>query len=196
MRRFLSVLTRRELLLVSLTATVCLAIAVPMGGAATRDGKTRATIGCMQPSKLASLFPSARTAGFEGRSHIQVQPARDPIYPGRCSAFWTTYSVHRGESVDVIVTLYKRAKDLSAPLAEAMIGPVHRASNGARYRTGAGTGSVNGTPSKDIDVESAYRKIFISGVSISTAGTPVPIRAQLRLHRLIENAFARIQASH
>lgn len=35
MKRFLSFLTRRELLLVSLTAAVCFAIAIPMSGAAT-----------------------------------------------------------------------------------------------------------------------------------------------------------------
>jgi hypothetical protein len=172
------------------------ASAIVAGSFDDAQGKSRTTIGCMQPSTLKRLFPSARMAGFAGRSHIKVQGPRAPIYPGRCSAFWTTYSVNRGEAVDVEITLYKTAKDLAAPLAEARIGPVHRASNGARFRTDTSTGSVNGAPSKDTLVESAYRKIFIIGDSISTAGTPVPIRTQLRLQRLIENAFARAQAAH
>ena len=160
------------------------------------QGKTRTTIGCMQDKTLIGMFPTAGKAGFARRSHIEFQGARKPIYPGRCSAFWTTYSVRPGESVDVSVTLYKSAKNLSAPLAEATIGPVHRRSNGARVRTGKGSGSVNGAPSKNTYVESAFRKIFITGISISTAGTPVPISAQLRLHRLIENAYTRTQPTH
>lgn len=175
-----------------------LALGVGIGayfGSAQAAGSAQA-IGCMQASKLKGVFPGARTAGFAGRDYLKAQGARHPIYPGRCSAFWTTYYVRPGEAVDVSVTLYKSAKDLSAPLAEALIGPVQRASNGARFRTGEGSGSVNGVPSKDTYVQSAYRKIFITGTSISTAGTPVPIRAQLRLQRLIEDAFARTQPAH
>ena len=173
-----------------------IASAIAAGSFNDAQGQTRTTIGCMQPSKLKGVFPPARTAGFAGRSHIKVQGARDPIYPGRCSAFWATYSVRPGETVDVVVTLYKSAKDLSAPLAEAAVGPVRRLSNGARVRTFQGSSGVNGAPAKDTYVESAYRKILIQGTSISTAGTPVPIPAQLRLHRLIENAFTRAQATH
>ena len=172
------------------------ASAIVAGSFDDAQGQTWTTITCMQPSTLKGTFPTAGTAGFARRSHIKGQAARAPIYPGRCSAFWATYSVRPGETVDVSVTLYKSAKNLSAPLAEATIGPVHRLSNGARVRTGKGSGSVNGAPSKNTYVDSAYRKIFITGTSISTAGTPVPISAQLRLHRLIENAFTRAQATH
>jgi hypothetical protein len=178
-----------------LGVVITLGVGIGALGSAHAAGSAQA-IGCMKASTLKRVFPPGGRAGFAGHDRLKVQGARQPIYPGRCSAFWTTYSVRPGEAVDVSVTLYKNAEDLSAPLAEAQIGPVHRASNGARFRTWEGSGSVNGTPSKEIDVDSAYRKIFISGISISTAGTPVPIPMQLRLHRLIENAFARMQAAH
>jgi len=53
MKTFLSFLTRRELLLVSLTAAVCFAIAIPMSGAATHD----ATPVSLEPGG-AVVFPN------------------------------------------------------------------------------------------------------------------------------------------
>lgn len=187
---------RRFVLMRAIVLAAVFASAIVAGNFDDARAQTRTAIGCMKPSELKRVFPSARTAGYARRGQIKVQVPRDPVFRGRCSAFWATYSVRPEETVDVSVTLYKSAKDLGAPLAEALIGPVHRLSSGARVRTSKGSVSVNGTPAKTTYVESAYRKIFISGTSISTAGTPVPISAQLRLHRLIENAFTRAQATH
>jgi hypothetical protein len=176
---------------------VVLALSVGIGaylGSAQAAGSAQA-VGCMKASKLKSVFPRARTAGFAGRDRLKVEE-RGSSSPGFCSAFWTTYYVRSGDGVDVGVALSKSAKDPLRGLAEAAMGPVHRASNGARFKTDKGPANVNGTPAKATDVVSAYRKIYIVGTSISEAGTPVPIRAQLRLHRVIENAFARVQAAH
>ena len=178
---------------------VVLALSVGIGaylGSAQAAGSATA-VGCIQASKLKSVFPPGGRAGFAGRDRLKVQPWRGgTVPPDFCSAFWTTYHVRPGEAVDVGVALFKSARGPRRGLAEPAFGPVHRAANGALFRTWEGSGSVNGTPSKNTDVESAYRKIGIGGTSISTAGTPVPIPMQLRLQRVIEDAFARMQAAH
>jgi hypothetical protein len=148
---------------------------------------------CMQLGKLKRVFPAANAVGSTGRSHIKVQEARAPVFPGRCGAFRTTYTLSNGEGMDVGVTLYKTARDVGAPLAEPAAGVVHVLPNGARVRySGPDRGSVDGTPSSSILVVSAFRRLFISSTSISTSMKPVPISDQLRLHRRIENRFARL----
>ena len=157
-----------------------------------------ASPGCAQLRQLKSVFPRASAVGFRGRQAISfVRHPRQPIWPGRCGGFFTIYRRYTTGSgeLDISVTLYKAPSDLSAPLAEPEIGRVRKLSNGARARTyGPTPMSVNGSPASETDVVSAYRRIFISSVSISLAKTPVPIAAQLRVHRQIEAAFRALGA--
>ncbi len=155
------------------------------------QGRPTRLSGCTQLRYLKNVFPTAKAAGFTERHQIQVEGPRQPVFPGRCGAFWTTYK-SGGKSMDIAVTLYKNALDVAPALAEARIGPVHVLANGARIRTvGPSAGSVNGTPSSATGAESGFRDLFISSTSISTRLTPLPVSAQLRIHRLIENTFAR-----
>ena len=160
------------------------------------QGRPGSAPGCAELGKLKAVFPAARAVGFTQRHQIMVQAARDPVFPGRCGAFWTTYKGRHGKEMDVMVTLYKASKDVRAALAEPAFGEIHRLSNGARVRTGSFHGAVNGTPSLSTNAVSAFRKLFISSTSISTSMTPVAISVQLRIHRHIENAFARLQVTH
>jgi hypothetical protein len=151
----------------------------------------------MQLANLKRVFPVARAVGFRGRSRIKIQGPRAPVWPGRCGAFWTTYAFFSGKGVDVEVTLYKTARDLAAPLAEPAAGEIHVLPNGARVRySGPDPVGVDGTPASSTFVASAFRRLFISSISISTSMTPVPISVQLRIHRRIENRFARLVAKH
>jgi hypothetical protein len=161
------------------------------------QGRLAIAPGCVELGKLKAVFPAARAVGFTQRHQIMVQKARAPVFPGRCGAFWTTYKGDHGKTTDVIVTLYKASKDVGAALTESpYLGAIHRLSNGARVRTGSSHGSVNGTPSSSTDALSAFRKLFIESTSISASMTPVANSVQLRIHRQIENAFARLQVTH
>ena len=132
------------------------------------------------------------TAGFSEHLHIQVEPPRRPVFPGRCGAFWTTYEIN-GRSMDIAVTLYRNSSDVAPALAEPLYGPVHVFANGARIRTsGPSAGSIGGTPASSYGAVSAFRNLFISSTSISTRMTALPASAQLRIHRRIENDFARL----
>jgi hypothetical protein len=113
-------------------------------------------------------------------------------FPGQCGGVSTTYRAYRTGrgDIDISVTEYKTASDLAAPLAEPAFGRTRTQPNGARVRTlGPVPANVNGTPARETGVVSAYRRILISSISISLAKTPVPIAAQLRVHRRIEAAF-------
>jgi hypothetical protein len=152
---------------------------------------------CMPSGKLDRVFPTARAVGFTGRSRIRVEAARPPVFPGRCSAVWTTYTGPHGKKLDVDVTLYKSSRDVGAPLTESLAGKVDLLPNGARVRTNGPTrGSVYGTPDSSTSTVSAFRRLFISSISISKTMRPVPNSVQLRIHRRIENGFARLDATH
>jgi hypothetical protein len=155
-----------------------------------------AATGCTALGKLKSVFPAAATIRFAERLQIKPQGARQPIWPGRCGAFWTTYKVN-GRAIDVSVTLYKTSRHVGAALAETQFGDVHVLPNGARVRTlGQAPANVNGVPALTAAAVSAFRNLFISSISIATAMKPVPVAVQLRIHHGIETAFARLLATH
>jgi hypothetical protein len=161
------------------------------------DTRSATASGCTQLGELKRLFPAARAVGFAGRSGIKYQEARSSASPGRCGGFWTTYTLSNGEGMDVGIDLYKTARDAGRALAEPAASGVHVLPNGARVRySGPDPGSVDGTPSSSTFVVSAFRRLNISSISISTSMKPVPISEQLRLHRRIENRFARLVAEH
>ena len=85
---------------------------------ADAGARSRPVQGCGPLGRLESVFPAPNAAGFTARSRIKIQPARDPVWPGRCGAFWTTYTGPHGKNVDVAVTLYQASKNVGAPLAE------------------------------------------------------------------------------
>ena len=160
------------------------------------QGRPGTAIGCTQLGKLKSVFPTAKEVGFVERLQIKVEAARQPVWPGRCGAFWTTYTGD-GRTVDVAVTLYKTSNDVGAALAEPRLGAVHVLSNGARVRTGGPSpGSVGGTAASSTGAVSAFRNLFVDSTSISPSMTSVPVSGQLRIHRLIDNTFARLHATH
>jgi len=137
------------------------------------------------------VFPSATTVGFLKRATVKGTPARAPIWPGWCGrkSWWTTYTTSNGSSVDVRVALFASAHDVEAALAEPFYGPVRVQPNGSRVRTTSSSPvNVNGVPSLQTGAASTYRNVFISSVSIAST-TPVPVAAQLRLHRAIQTAF-------
>jgi len=185
----------RTALTITAVAVTCMFGA--LAASADAQGQPRTASACKHLGKVTSLFPTARAAGFAGRSGINHQEARGIVWPGRCGGFWTTYTAANGEEVGVTVTLYKTAKATDAPLAEPGDGKIHVLPNGARVRySGPDPGSTAGTPSSSTHVASAFRRLFISSISTSTSMTPVPISEQLRLHRRIENRFVRLVATH
>jgi hypothetical protein len=170
----------------ALTATLMLLVGVNLNVALAGPNAART---CAQLSGLKSVLPGAMTVGFRVRREIRPQAARAPIWPGRCGAFWTTYEGN-GAFVDVSVNLYQTWRAVAVPLAEPGYGAIRMLTNGARVRTiGPVAASMNSAPASQTGVVSAYRNIFISSTSISLAKTPVPIAAQLRIHRAIETAF-------
>ena len=172
-----------------LTATFVLLVAGSLGVAPARPNAAKS---CAQLGRLKTVLPEATSVGFRLRRTISRQGARAPIWPGRCGAFWTTYE-DNGAAVDVSITLYETPRALAAPLAEPAYGPIRVLPNGARIRTiGPVVIGVDSEPAGQTGVVSAYRNIFISSTSISLRKTPVPIAAQLRLHRAIEIAFRSI----
>jgi hypothetical protein len=185
----------RTALTITAVAVTCTLAALP--GSADAQARARTASACKQLGKLKSVFPTASAVGYAGRSGIKFQEARSPVWPGRCGGFWTTYTLSNGQGMDVGLDLYKTARETAAPLSEPLAGEVHVLPNGARVRySGPDPGSVNGTPSSSTFAASAFRRLFIESISISTSMQPVPISEQLRLHRIIENRFARLVAKH
>lgn len=162
--------------------------AVAFGSASA--GSVRVTR-CSQLNEIASIFPVAKRVGFIKRDAIKRERARGIIWPGWCGrrSWWTTYTA-RTADVDVSVALYASAHDVGAALAECACGPVQVQLDGSRVRMlGPVAVYVNGVSASNTVVISAYRNLFISSTSISTAKTAVPVAAQLRIHRAIEGAF-------
>jgi len=173
----------------TILAAVTLLLTSAMAFSAPSARSARA-VGCSQVNKLPTVFPSATTVGFGKRATVKGTPARAPIWPGWCGrkSWWTTYSTSTGSSVDVRVALFASAHDVEAALAEPAYGPVRVLPNGSRVRGSSPSPvNVNGVPSLHTGAASAYRNLFISSTSI--ASTPVPVAAQLRLHRAIQTAF-------
>ena len=166
----------------------CVAAGEPTGTANAGTALPQLAAGCSQLNKMPTLFPSATTVGFVKRATVKGTPARSPIWPGWCGrrSWWTTYTTSSGSSV-IRVALYASAHDVGAALAEPAFGPVRVQPNGARVRSSTSPVDVNGVPSMQAGAASAYRNLFISSVSISTK--PVPVAAQLRIHRAIQTAF-------
>ncbi len=178
----------RSFMAVLAVGVVALPLTASHGVASTRPAEGN---GCSQLTKMASLFPAAKTVGFISRHAVKREAARQPIWKGWCGRrlTWTTYRGRTG-SVDISVSLYATSHDVEAALAEPAYGPVSAQPNGSRVRAnGPSAGSVNGAPSTSTGLVSAYRNLFISSTSISLTSAPVSIPAQLRLHRAIEKAF-------
>jgi hypothetical protein len=169
---------------------------LPRSGVKGAQGRPIIRPGCLQLGELERTFPAAEALGFTGGSRIKIQEARAPVYAGRCGAFWATYTGPHGKTVDVGVTLYKTSRDVGAPLAEPLAGKVRVLPNGARVlASGPIRVYVNGTPASETFADSAFRRLFISSESISTAMSPVRKSVQLRIHRRIENGFVRLIAT-
>ena len=171
--------------------------AAAAGDSNVTQGRPTRVIGCAQLAQLEKVFPIAKAAGFTGRLQIRTQYPREPVSPGRCGGFWTTYK-GAGSTVDVELTLYRSSKDVGAALAEPLYGRVHVLPNGARVRIlGPSPVSVNGMAGASTGAVSAFRDLFIGSISISTSMKPVPVMVQLRIHRLIENAaLERLHTKH
>jgi len=167
----------------------CVAAGEPTGTANAGIALPQLAAGCSQLNKLPSIFPAANTVGFVKRSVARHSAGRQPIWPGWCRRTWwgTTYTGPKG-SVEVGVALYATAHDVDAALAEPAYGPVRVQPNGSRVRSGSTPVDVNGVPSMWTGAASAYRNLFISSVSIAST-KPVPVAAQLRIHRAIQTAF-------
>ena len=168
----------------------CVAAGEPTGTANAGTALPQLAAGCSKLNKMPTLFPSATTVGFVRRATVKSTPARSPIWPGWCGrrSWWTTYTTSSGSSVDIRVALYASAHDVGAALAEPAYGPVRVQPNGSRVRSSSSPVDVDGVPSMNTGAASAYRNLFIS--SGSTASTkPVPVAAQLRIHRAIQTAF-------
>jgi len=162
----------------------------PTGTANAGIALPQLAAGCSQLNKLPSIFPAANTVGFVKRSVARHSAGRQPIWPGWCRrTWWTTTYTGPKASVEVGVALYATAHDVDAALAEPAYGPVRVQPNGSRVRSSSlSPVGVNGVPSMHTGAASAYRNVFISSGSIAST-KPVPVVAQLRIHRAIQTAF-------
>jgi len=168
--------------------TLLLASAMALSAPSARSARAA---GCSQLNRMPTVFPSATTVGFVKRATVKGTPARAPIWPGWCGrrSWSTTYTTSSGSSVYVRVALYASAHDVGAALAEPAYGPVRVQPNGSRVRSiSSSPVNVNGVPSLHTGAASAYRNLFISSVAIAST-KPVPVAAQLRIHRAIQTAF-------
>jgi hypothetical protein len=157
------------------------AVSTPSQSSATAE--TTKARGCRNFDALKAAFPEASEVGFTERQPIRFQSAREPVWPGRCVGWWTTYS-QGSPGVDVSVTLYETHEQAVAALAEAAYGPVETLSNGALVRKYRGPAAVNGVPKRSVGLVSVYRNVFSSSVSIEDQ--PISLSAQLTLHRSID----------
>jgi hypothetical protein len=146
-------------------------------------GVTTQASGCGSLDALKTAFPEATEVGFTKRQPIRLQPARAPVWPGRCVGWWTTYR-QGSPGVDVSLTLYKTHEQAVAALSEAAYGPVESLANGALVRKHRGPAAVNGVPKRSVGLVSVYRNVFSSSLSI--ADKPISLAAQLALHRRID----------
>jgi hypothetical protein len=166
------------LLALAAAASVAIAYATP----------TLSASGCVRVGALNTVFPGAATVGFTARGPIQHQPARAPVWPGRCAAWWTTYS-GTGLSSDVSVTLYKTRRQALVALAEPAFGPARIFPNGAHVRTLVTTPIINGVRSGETGfVASVYRNVFISSTLLCSPPAckgANAIRAQMGIHSRI-----------
>jgi len=141
------------------------------------------TRGCEKLEALKTAFPEASAVPFAERESIKPLGERGTAWPGRCGAWWTAYSFGPTE-VEITMTLYKTHKQALTALAEPAYGPVEKLSTGALVRTYRGVAGVAGVMKRDWAVASVYRNVF--SFSSSIAHKPIPLSAQLRLHRIID----------
>jgi hypothetical protein len=164
--------------LATLAATATIALALPSGAP-----------GCAKFAALKGVFPTASAIGFTARRPVSREGLRQPIWPGTCAKWFTSY--RRGPAgVDVSLTLYKTQRQALVALSEPLYGPFERLSNGALVRTDRSTTSVNGVMKQSAGVVSVYRNVFISSVSI--ADKAISLSAQIRLHRHIHRGVLRL----
>jgi hypothetical protein len=144
-----------------------------------------ATGKCAQLEKLKTVFPRARTVGFQRRGRIVRTQPRAPVWPGLCGGWSTTYT--RGaEYLEIRVALYQSRPQALVALAEPAYGPGRFLAHGVVMRTGTGTWGAG--------VASVVRDVFVS--SNSAAGThAVPVRTQIRVHNRIHAAVRALDRS-
>jgi hypothetical protein len=136
-----------------------------------------ATGTCAQLAKLKTVFPRARTVGFQKRGRIVPTTPRAPIWPGLCGGWSTTYR-RSGRYLEIRVALYHSWPQALVALAEPAHGPVQVLATQVHMRTGAGSNWAG--------VASVVRNVFVSSYSVRVR--VVPVSAQVPLHRRIHKA--------
>jgi hypothetical protein len=148
------------------------------------------TQGCERLGALRAAFPEASALPFAERESIKPLGERGTAWPGRCGAWWTAYSFGPTE-VEITMTLYKTHKQALTALAEPAYGPVEKLSTGALVRTYRGVAGVAGVMKRDWAVASVYRNVF--SISSSIADKPIPLSAQLTIHRIIDEGVLALE---
>ena len=117
------------------TGIVGLAVAVVVSAASASM-----TVGkdCAQPATIKAVFPTAKALGFSRRGPTTFQPARAPVWPGRCLGWWVEYQRLGPAGVqsyaDVGVTLYRTHAQALTALSEPLDVPTRTLPDGARVR--------------------------------------------------------------
>jgi hypothetical protein len=157
---------------------------------------------CSRAAPLKSVFPKARTVGFNTRWRIDRTRTR-PRSPAECVSWSTTYTNYRGAPdsqplrpkqafAEVRVTLFKSRRDALAALEEPAYGPTRTLPSRARIRTLVETPGVNGDASRKV----GYVASVVGNTFISSTGQGRPpgyggneaVRAQTGIHRRIHTA--------
>jgi len=170
----------RAVVAIGAVAALCATVSV----AAATPASAR---GCAQLKALKKVFPKPTAVGFTTRTAVTRggNPPRSMeifVWPGICGGWETEYR-QLGHSVWIGLGLYRTHKQAMAAFTEAANGPTFLLADGAHVRYIDGTADVNGVQEGDVGVETVYRNVFISSGEI--AEDPLPLAAQLRLHRRI-----------
>jgi hypothetical protein len=156
--------------------------------------------GCERAKAMKTVFPRARTVGFNVRSPITLHTTRRaPKWPGWCSDWTTTYADLPDQTLrpdrafaQVRVSLYKTHQAALVALAEPAYGATLTRPHGVLMRTLVSNPNVNGDASRQVGaIASVVRNVFIS--SLGQGRPPAhkgseAVRAQMEIHRRIQAA--------
>lgn len=159
--------------------------------------------GCERAKLMMTVFPTARTVGFNTRSRVRHHTTRRyPYWPGWCADWTATYADLPDQKLrpyrafaQFKVSLYKTHEAALVALAEPLDGPTLVLPHGVLMRTRVDNPSVDGDASRQVGaVASVVGNVFIS--SIGQGRPPAhygiqAVRAQTRIHHRIQVAFTK-----
>lgn len=181
-------MTRSRLLAIS-GALGLLALVPAMIVSAAAATPTAGRAGCPPRDSIRALFPAAKAVGFSRRGPITFQQARAPVWPGRCSGWWTEYRrIGPGGPayVDVSVTLYRTTAQALGALSEPAYTSTRTLSDGAKVRfSWDGSGIASVIRNAFISSQSSFLPTDTKGIPDFRGGPDVAVAAMMKIHRRI-----------